>query len=124
MNEYMLLGRKAIESTYIGTCNIYEYIKYTDPETEETIIELNPEPVYENIPCKLSKKTITTASQTEIVNTIQYSPVLFINPDITIKAGSKIIIAQNGVTREYDQSGEPFVYGTHQEIALKRVDTA
>lgn len=124
MNEYMLLARKAIESTYVGKCDIYEYVKYTDPETEETITELDPEPVYKDVPCKLSKKTITAASQTEIANTIQYSPVLFINPDITIKPGSKIVVTQNGVTREYEQSGEPFSYATHQEIVLKRVDNA
>lgn len=124
MSDYMELARKAIESQYKGNCDIYEYGKYTDPETEETIVGLNPDPIYENIPCKLSKKTITTTNQTEIANAIQYSPVLFINPDITIKPGSKIIVTQNGVTREFEQSGEPFVYETHQEIALQRIDTA
>lgn len=124
MDKAMSMARRAIESTYKGTCNVYEYGKYTDPETEETIVGLNPEPTHENIPCKLSKKTINSTTQTEVANTIQYSPVLFINPDIEIKAGSKIVVTQNGVTREFEQSGEPFIYETHQEIALQRIDTA
>lgn len=124
MDKAILLARKAIESLYKGTCNIYEYGKYTDPETEETIVGLNPNPIHENVPCKLSKKVITSTNQTVIASTIQYSPVLFISPDIIIKPGSKIIVTQNGVTREFEQSGEPFVYETHQEIVLKRADTA
>lgn len=122
MDEAILLTRKAIESTYKGICNIHEYGGYRDPETEELIT--GPQLTYGNIPCKLSKKTITAANQTEIANTIQYTPVLFINPDIEIKPGSKITLTQHGVTREFKQSGEPFVYETHQEIALKRTDTA
>lgn len=124
MDKAILLVRKAIESTYKGTCNVYEYGKYTDPETEEMIVDLSPNPIHENIPCKLSKKTINPTNQTEMANTIQYSPVLFINPDITIKPGSRIIVTQNGVTREFEQSGEPFVYETHQEIVLQRTDRA
>ncbi len=124
MDNAMVLARKAIEITYKGICDIYEYGKYTDPETEETIVGLDPNPTHKNIPCKLSKKTITATNQTEIANTIQYSPVLFINPDIKIKAGSKIVVSQHRVTREFEQAGEPFVYETHQEIVLKRTDTA
>ncbi|MGN9164961.1 ABC transporter ATP-binding protein [Tissierellaceae bacterium HCP3S3_D8] len=124
MKQAFKMHRKAIESLYKGTCDIYEYRKYTDPETEETITELDPEPVYKNIPCKLSKKTITTSNQTEIANTIQYSPVLFIAPEIKVKPGSKIIVTQHSVTREFEQSGEPFVYTNHQEIVLQRTDTA
>ncbi len=124
MKQALKRHRKAIESLYTGACNIYEYVKYTDPETEETITELDPEPVYKDVPCKLSKKTITTTNQKEIANAIQYSTVLFVAPEIKVKPGSKIAVTQNGVTREYEHSGEPFVYGTHQEIELKRVDTA
>ncbi|MCF6464199.1 ABC transporter ATP-binding protein [Clostridium sp. Cult1] len=120
----MKLARKAIESQYKGLCTIYEYIETEDPDTGETIVSPEPAPVHENIPCKLSKKTINPTNQTEMANTIQYSPVLFINPDIEIKAGSNIVITQNGVTRKFVRSGEPFPYETHQEIVLQRTDTA
>ena len=124
MDTAILLTRKAIESTYEGLCTIYEYIEIEDPDTGETIVSPEPVPVHENIPCKLSKKTISSADGGEVANTIKYEPVLFINPDIEIKAGSNIVVTQHGITREYIRSGEPFVYDTHQEIALQRIDTA
>lgn len=124
MDTAILLTRKAIESTYEGLCTIYEYIEIEDPDTGETIVSPEPVPIHENIPCKLSKKTISAADDGEVANTIKYEPVLFINPDIEIKAGSKIVITQHGVTRQFKRSGEPFVYETHQEIVLQRTDTA
>lgn len=120
----MELARKAIESTYKGLCTIYEYVEIGDPDTGETIVSPEPVPIHENKPCKLSKKTISAADGGEVANTIKYEPVLFINPDIEIKAGSNIVVTQHGVTREYIRSGEPFVYDTHQEIVLQRIDTA
>ena len=123
MSIYMELARKAIESQYKGLCTIYEYIEIEDPDTGETIVSPEPVPVHENIPCKLSKKTISAADGGEIANTIKYEPVLFISPEIEIKAGSNIVITQHGVTREFKRSGEPFVYDTHQEIVLQRIDT-
>ncbi|NLY47187.1 MAG: ABC transporter ATP-binding protein, partial [Tissierella sp.] len=81
------------------------------------------DPVHEDIPCKVSKKTISPVSG-EVANAIKYEPVLFINPDVEIKPGSKIVVIQYGTTREYKRSGEPFVYETHQEIVLQRIDTA
>jgi len=124
MDTDILLAKKAIESTYEGLCTIYEYVEIEDPDTGETIVSPEPVPIHENIPCKLSKKTITATEGGEVANTIKYEPVLFISPNIEIKAGSKIVITQHGVTRQFKRSGEPFVYNTHQEIALRRIDTA
>lgn len=123
MTNYMDSVRKAIESTYEGLCTIYEYKEIEDPDTGETIVSPEPVPVHENVPCKLSKKTIAAADGGEVTNTIKYEPVLFINPDIEIKPGSKIVVTQYGATREYKRSGEPFIYETHQEIVLQRIDT-
>ena len=111
-------ARKAIESTYKGLCTIYEYEGYRDPETEEKKSKLVL--IYQDQPCKLSKKTITSTSDSDIASTIKYTPVLSIAPETEIKAGSKIVVTQHGVTREFKSSGEPFVYETHQEIVLQR----
>lgn len=123
MTNYIALARKAVESQYKGVCTIYEHAEIEDPDTGETIVSPEPVPVQENIPCKLSKKTIAPANESEIANNIKYEPVLFISPDIEVKAGSIIEVTQNGVTRKFIRSGEPFVYETHQEIALQRIDT-
>lgn len=122
MDEVILLAKQAIESTYKGLCTVIEYKDIEDEDTNETINK--PIPVHEDIPCKLSKKAINSTNQTEVANIIKYAPVLFINPGIVIKAGSKIVVSQHGVTREFEQSGEPFVYETHQEIVLQKVGKA
>ena len=120
MDRAMLLARKAIESSYSGLCTVIEYqekrVGY-ETRTEEVL-------VLENQPCKLSKKAIHPSSQSEVATSVVYTPLLFIAPEIELKAGSKIIVSQNGVTREYKRSGEPFVYRTHQELILQRVGTA
>lgn len=118
MGKAISLTRKAIESTYIGRCAIVEYQEKTvgyETRTEEVT-------VIENQPCKLSKKAINPAGQSEVANTVTYAQQLFIAPEVEIKPGSIIIITQNGVTRKYERSGEPFVYDTHQELILQRVD--
>ncbi len=120
MDKAIALARKAIENTYTGFCSIIEYKEKT-VGNETRIEEVT---VLENQPCKLSKKTISPASQSEIATTVAYAPQLFIAPEIEIKPGSIIIVTQNGVTRKYERSGEPFVYETHQELTLQRVDRA
>ena len=103
-------------------CSVVELQKYKDLDTGET--KQKPVTVIENQPCRLSKKTITATGQTETANVIQYAPLLFISPNVEIKPGSEIVITQNGVSRKYKRSGEPFVYETHQEIVLQRTDKA
>ncbi len=120
MDKTIALSRKAIESGYTGRCTIIEYRDIVvDYETRTEEVK-----VIENQPCKLSKKTISPTSQFEIAPTVAYAPQLFIAPEIKIKPGSIIIITQNSVTRKFERSGESFVYATHQEIILQRVDKA
>ncbi len=112
--------RKAVESTYTGLCTIIEYqdvVVGYETRTQETA-------VLEDQPCKLSRKAISPVGQSEIAGTVTYAPQLFIAPEIDIKPGSKIVVTQNGVTRAYERSGEPFVYQTHQELILQRIDKA
>lgn len=99
-----------------------EYQSVKDPVTHITRTEKVV--VLENQPCKLSFETITTAIQTEAAATISQAVKLFVSPDITIKPGSMLTIAQNGVTTEYTSSGVPAVYPTHQEIMLELSDRA
>jgi hypothetical protein len=75
--------------------------------------------VLENQPCKLSFKTLAATSQTESAANITQQTKLFISPDISINAGSKITVTQDGVTTDYTCSGVPAVYPTHQEVILE-----
>lgn len=110
-------ARKALESAYDGRCDIVEYQDVTDEGTglsqgEEAV-------VLEGQPCKLSFEKQAAVSQTDTAAAVTQGLKLFLAPEIKIRPGSKIIVTQNGITGAYSASGEPAVYGTHQEIALE-----
>lgn len=109
-------ARKSIESTYEGVLTVTEHQKVKDEVTKITgyqdVVVLNDQP------CRLSFEKIQTASQSESAATVAQTTKLFVSPDITIKAGSKITVTQAGITTDYQCSGIPAVYQTHQEIIL------
>ena len=50
---------------------------------------------------------------------VAQSVVLYIDPSVDIPEGSKIIVTQNGMTRDYERSGKSAVYSCHQEVPLE-----
>ncbi len=110
-------ARRAQEAAYEGKCTIMEF---RDVENEETGLSDEEEViVIENQPCKLSFEKLTAASQTETAAAVSQVIKLFLAPEINVKAGSKLVVTQNGVTGKYSASGIPAVYSTHQEIVLE-----
>ena len=112
----MVAVRKAIELSYIGTCTITEHQKI---KKENKSTGFQDVVVLQNQPCKLSYEKVTNTNQTESAAALIQTAKLFIAPEIQVKPGSKLTISQNGITTEYKNSGEPAVYGTHQEIVLE-----
>lgn len=110
-------ARKAQESMYTGTAAVTERRKERDEKTklsrEEDVV------VLQDIPCRLSFETLKSVQQTDTAAGTAQAVKLFLSPDVTVKAGSKITVTQDGVTREYACSGIPAVYPTHQEILLE-----
>ena len=114
--------REAIERMYLGKCTI---IELEDEVIGSIAVSAGAEKVVaEDMPCKIVRKSTNPSIQTDSISEIDYNVVLYINPDIKINSGSKIVVTQNGVTAKYERAGEPFVYPTHQEIGLKRTTTA
>lgn len=110
-------ARKAIESMYDGTCTIIERQKVKLPNKSTGFKDIE---VLEDIPCRLSFKTITNTNQAETgVSAVVQVTKVFIAPEIQVKPGSKLTITQNDVTTEYKSSGQPAIYTTHQEIELE-----
>jgi hypothetical protein len=110
--------KSALQSLHTGTCDIYQYGTSKDPVTKITghqEVKVNATP----IPCRLSIKTVTPS----VEGSGAYSPKqvikLFMDPDVVVKAGSKIVVTQNGRTTAYKNAGEPAVYSNHQEIMLE-----
>lgn len=110
-------ARKAIESTYTGTCDIIEYGSVKDRKSkitrQEEIVTAK------NQPCKLSFEKIAAAVQTDTGAAVSQGVKMFIAPETEVKSGSKIVVTQNGVTTAYCASGQPAVYSSHREIMLE-----
>jgi NAD-dependent oxidoreductase involved in siderophore biosynthesis len=109
--------RKAIEGMYKGLCTIKEYQDLKDPVTH--ITKKQEIPVLENQPCRLSYSKQTSTSESDAPSALAQTIKLFLAPEIEVKAGSKIVVTQNGKTTEFSRSGEPAVYTNHQEIMLE-----
>lgn len=112
----MVKARKAIESLYDGKCTITEHQKV---QKENKSTGFQDVIVQEEIPCRLSFKTVNNTNQTETAASIVQITKVFLAPEIQVKPGSKLTITQNGVTTDYKSSGEPAFYSTHQEIVLE-----
>lgn len=113
------LARKCIEALYIDTCTIIEYQAVENPDTH--ITEMQEVVVHSGVPCKLSYKTVSQAGD-GVSSAISLTSKLIINPDIEIKAGSKIIVKRNGIETAYKNSSEPARHINHQEIILSLFD--
>lgn len=110
-------ARKAIEATYFGTLTVTVHQTVKDEKTKLTksvgVVVLQDEP------CRLSFEKMQTAVQSESAATIVQGAKIFVSPDISIKAGSKLTVTQDNVTTDYTRSGESAIYPTHQEIMLE-----
>lgn len=112
-------ARKAIESRYKGICTVYEYKNVKDEVTK--ITSKKEVAVLENQPCKLSFESLNPTT-TDGVAVQSMGAKLFISPEVNIKAGSKVVVTQNGITTEFSNSGIPAIYSNHQEIMLTVFD--
>lgn len=111
------MQRKAIESLYVGVCTVVERRAVKDPITHVTTQK--EVTVLTDQPCKLSFERTTSTNQTNTVGVVVQSTKLFIAPEIDIKPGSKIVVAQKGRTETYTRSGQPAFFSSHQEIQLE-----
>lgn len=109
--------RAALESLYAGRCDIISQQEVFDPVTKQTSFESVT--VVANQPCRLSFKTITAVQEGSGASKVTQIIKVFMAPDIEVKAGSRLVITQNGKTDEYKASGEPALYSNHQEIILE-----
>jgi len=110
-------ARAALEKyLYNDLCSVIEYRDAKDPKTKLT--RKRETTVLEDQPCKLSFETLKSATGTDTATAISQITKLFLAPEVHVAPGSKIVILHEGRTGEYQRSGIPAVYPTHQEIML------
>jgi hypothetical protein len=112
----MVGARKALETLYDGRCDIIAYQKIRKENKSTGFCEVT---VHRGIPCRRSYNAVSSANPSDMTSVVTQGIKLFLAPEIPVKAGSKIVVTQNGVTTEYKSSGEPAIYTAHQEIALE-----
>ncbi|MDP4152884.1 MAG: hypothetical protein Q8865_05500 [Bacillota bacterium] len=106
-----------LEALWKGVCTITVRNETVDPVTKRTVFL--PEDIVRDEPCRISFKTFAQASESGTGNKIVQIVSLFLASDISVPAGSKITVTQNGRTNIYKNSGVPAVFSTHQEITLE-----
>ena len=92
------------------------------------IIDGNAAAVCTAVPCALSRggsvRRQGSPIRQEETAVIDYDAKLFASPELSIPAGCRIFVRQDGVLREFVSCGEAMVYPTHQEIPVSREERA
>lgn len=109
--------RSAIEQLYEDRCTVIEYRSVKDPITKQT--KKQEVTVLTDQLCKLSFSTTRTTDDSDNAASVSQVVKLFLAPNASIKAGSKIVVTRGEQEYVYKSSGEPNALFTHQEIALE-----
>lgn len=108
----------AIKSLWAGKCTVtVRDCGTTDESTGRVVV--SEVDTCKDEPCRISFDTVKTTQAETGAAAVAQSITLFVDRAVAIPPGSKITVTQNGTTAEYEQSGKPAVYSTHQEIPLE-----
>jgi hypothetical protein len=106
----------AITSLWDGRCTITVRSGVLNPDNGRT--ETQEQTITSDVPCRISYERVTATTPAEEAQRVEQTVTLLIANTTDIPAGSKITVTQNGVTRDYQQSGEAAVYSFHKEVPL------
>lgn len=111
---------------YNDRMDIYRTSKEAN-EDSTTDISYKPEPLYEDIQCRISFNSDDTGSDSEVDRTpVRYNPKLFCRAEVDLQAGDYVVVrryADDGsIVKTYQGTvAQPSWYSTHQE-AFMRID--
>lgn len=106
-----------LKRLWLDTCNVYIQEKVKNEITKRTeFVEIL---IIENEPCKLSFNSITSADNSNNVSSVNQSITIFIDNELKIPSGSKIVVTRQNQNFIYKQSGQPRLFTNHQEIKLE-----
>ena len=104
--------KKAVQDMWKGKATVTVLEGTLNPANGRT--EPTESVTVSDAPCRISHTTVKSTQPSE-----EAAVTLYIDPSVDIPEGSKVTVTQNGVTRDYERSGTPAVYSTHQEIPLE-----
>lgn len=106
-----------LQCLYTDKCDIYEYKQVRDSVTFATTVQL--ELKEKAVPCRISFKSISSATYTETFSSVAQTIKVFLPPSAIVKEGSVLDITRSGHTKRYIASGTPAIYPTHTEYLLE-----
>lgn len=112
--------REAIESLYLGTCDIKVKQKTFNPQTKQQ--DFSEAILYAAQPCRLSYSIFDQNQNQDGAAKKRQIIKLFLAPEPVIPPGCKIEVTQNNKTEVYKASSQPAIYRNHQEIELELFD--
>lgn len=108
----------ALKKLWKGRCSITDIVNWED---DRGITKCCKRITAENVPCRISYKTYKrdrAGESKENVNELSREVRLITDKNVSIKAGCRISVEQNGMKREFEAAGIPAVYSTHQEVMI------
>ena len=115
----ILTARKAIASTYSDSCSITGKQKTIDAHGATRFTDTV---LYQDEPCRLSFSSNEAGSQSVTTAETPQTITLFLDPEVNVPPGSMISVCRGHLRYgDFEQSGMPAVYATHQEIRLVQV---
>lgn len=106
-----------IESLYEDKCTVYTS-SYNDDTGDVTWTAAG-----EDIPCRLSFSSLAPNTQGEAADTVNQTVKLFLSSGVDVPGGSRIVVTRStGHVSNWQRSGLPAVYQTHQEILLSPME--
>lgn len=110
---------------YFQKANIYKEITKTDENSNLTTNELTL--IYENIPCRVSSKNgssslVRGSSRfTDTANIDNKNEKIFMDKNISVFVGDKVVVKKDSVEYTYVVNGEPNIYTSHQEFFVSQL---
>ena len=106
-----------VKSLWEGKCTVTVRENKTNEANGRT--EAKEVDLCTNEPCRISFDTVQVTEPSNGAAQTKQTVTLFIDPAVSLPAGSKITVTQKGTTGVYEQSGVPAVYSTHKEVPLE-----
>lgn len=118
--------RKSLRRLWTDCCDIWVRESVTDAATGRTVF--TERLLFADLPCRLSfRLSFETVGALRdgaggLVTAAGQAVKLFMQPDIEVPPGCKLLVRRKGHEMVFARSGIPAVYENHQEIRIERFE--
>lgn len=116
MRDYGL--RKALERSYSGRM----WVSGQRDVVMDGATRTMSEETYSEVPCYLDRSRVSAVSSDGVKSSPSHHWKVMCAPEITLKAGDRVRIIQDGMDYTFKFGGHPYKYPTHQEIVFVQGD--